>query len=340
MTTRPHARGSRPDEALPGRQRAFGRGAACTPSTTSSSTLRPGHDHRARRRERQRQEHRRAPARPPYEPTAGDGPVRGRATSRACARRRDVLRYRSQVQMIFQDPFGSLNPVKTVAPPHRAAAADPQHRPARPGRASACTSCSSTVGLVPPEEIAAKYPHELSGGQRQRVAIARALAVEPKVDPRRRADSDARRLDPHRDPEPDARAQGGARHRVPLRHARPRERALRRRRHPRHVRGPDRRARARSRRCCRRRSTRTRGCCSSAVPDPARGPARQRIELAAGDASAAVDPREGCRFVDALPARDRRSARTRPRSSSRHGRDTLPAATSPPREGPDEPASA
>src|SRR5207244_8171174 len=38
-----------------------------------------------------------------------------------------------------------------------------------------------TVGLVPPEEIATKYPHELSGGQRQRVAIARALAVEPKV---------------------------------------------------------------------------------------------------------------------------------------------------------------
>jgi peptide/nickel transport system ATP-binding protein len=38
-----------------------------------------------------------------------------------------------------------------------------------------------TVGLVPPEDIAAKYPHELSGGQRQRVAIARALAVEPKV---------------------------------------------------------------------------------------------------------------------------------------------------------------
>jgi peptide/nickel transport system ATP-binding protein len=38
-----------------------------------------------------------------------------------------------------------------------------------------------TVGLVPPEEVAAKYPHELSGGQRQRVAIARALAVEPRV---------------------------------------------------------------------------------------------------------------------------------------------------------------
>jgi peptide/nickel transport system ATP-binding protein len=37
------------------------------------------------------------------------------------------------------------------------------------------------VGLVPPDEVAAKYPHQLSGGQRQRVAIARALAVEPRV---------------------------------------------------------------------------------------------------------------------------------------------------------------
>jgi peptide/nickel transport system ATP-binding protein len=82
--------------------------------------------------------------------------------------------------MIFQDPFGSLNPVKTI-----------RHHIERPLRIHGIVPGSqvqervyellSTVGLVPPEDVAAKYPHELSGGQRQRVAIARALAVEPKV---------------------------------------------------------------------------------------------------------------------------------------------------------------
>ena len=65
--------------------------------------------------------------------------------------------------------------------PHRAAAPDPRHRPARTRSASACTSCWRRSGSCPPEHIARKYPHELSGGQRQRVAIARALAVEPRV---------------------------------------------------------------------------------------------------------------------------------------------------------------
>ena len=82
--------------------------------------------------------------------------------------------------MIFQDPFGSLNPVKTIR--HHV------ERPLRIHRIVASAQVEDrvhellrTVGLVPPEDIAAKYPHELSGGQRQRVAIARALAVEPKV---------------------------------------------------------------------------------------------------------------------------------------------------------------
>jgi peptide/nickel transport system ATP-binding protein len=93
---------------------------------------------------------------------------------------RGAKSYRSQVQMIFQDPFGSLNPVKTV-----------KHHIERPLRIHHIVPRSRVtervhelldlVGLVPPEQIAAKYPHQLSGGQRQRVSIARALAVEPTV---------------------------------------------------------------------------------------------------------------------------------------------------------------
>jgi peptide/nickel transport system ATP-binding protein len=114
-----------------------------------------------------------------YEPTAGQVLFEGDDVSHV-RKRRDVLRYRSQVQMIFQDPFGSLNPVKTV-----------RHHVERPLRIHRVVPSNQveqrvhellrTVGLVPPEDVAAKYPHELSGGQRQRVAIARALAVEPKV---------------------------------------------------------------------------------------------------------------------------------------------------------------
>src|SRR5437879_6636923 len=83
--------------------------------------------------------------------------------------KRSILRYRSHVQMIFQDPFGSLNPAKTI-----------RHHIERPLRIHGIVAGDEidnrvhellrTVGLVPPEHVAAKYPHELSGGQRQRVA--------------------------------------------------------------------------------------------------------------------------------------------------------------------------
>ncbi|HET8894001.1 MAG TPA: oligopeptide/dipeptide ABC transporter ATP-binding protein [Gaiellaceae bacterium] len=114
-----------------------------------------------------------------YEPGSGHVLFEGGDAARL-RRRRDLLRYRSQVQIIFQDPFGSLNPVKTV-----------RHHIERPLRIhhvvprakidERVRELLESVGLVPAAEVAAKYPHELSGGQRQRVAIARALAVEPKV---------------------------------------------------------------------------------------------------------------------------------------------------------------
>jgi peptide/nickel transport system ATP-binding protein len=114
-----------------------------------------------------------------HQPTDGAVLFEGGDVSRV-RRRRAVLRYRSQVQLIFQDPFDSLNPVKTV-----------RHHIERPLRIHRMIPSRQveervhellrTVGLVPPHEIASKYPHELSGGQRQRVALARVLAVEPKV---------------------------------------------------------------------------------------------------------------------------------------------------------------
>jgi peptide/nickel transport system ATP-binding protein len=114
-----------------------------------------------------------------HDPSGGAVLFEGSDVSRV-RRRHDVLRYRSQVQMIFQDPFGSLNPVKTIR--HHVERPLRIHRIVPPGEIEERVhELLRTVGLVPPEDVAAKYPHELSGGQRQRVAIARALAVEPKV---------------------------------------------------------------------------------------------------------------------------------------------------------------
>jgi peptide/nickel transport system ATP-binding protein len=112
-----------------------------------------------------------------YDPTTGQVLYAGRDVA-AERGRRPLRRYRSQVQMIFQDPFGSLNPVKTVRH-HLARPLEIHKIVPRSGVAARVHELLDTVGLVPPEKIARKYPHELSGGQRQRVAIARALAVEP-----------------------------------------------------------------------------------------------------------------------------------------------------------------
>ncbi len=114
-----------------------------------------------------------------YSPTSGQVLYEGHDVS-SDRGRRALRRYRSDVQMIFQDPFGSLNPVKTVR--HHIARPLQIHRVVPRGEVEArVLELLDTVGLVPPERVAAKYPYELSGGQRQRVSIARALAVEPAV---------------------------------------------------------------------------------------------------------------------------------------------------------------
>jgi peptide/nickel transport system ATP-binding protein len=114
-----------------------------------------------------------------YTPTAGSVLYEGGDAANLQSRKEE-LHYRSQVQIIFQDPFASLNPVKTI-----------HHHLARPLQLHQIVPRQQvdervhellrTVGLTPPDKVAVKYPHQLSGGQRQRVAIARALAVEPKV---------------------------------------------------------------------------------------------------------------------------------------------------------------
>lgn len=115
-----------------------------------------------------------------FEPSSGKILFRGRDVLQEEPRQAS-LAYRSQVQMIFQDPFGSLNPVHTIG-----------NHLERPlllhGKAKGAGELKDrvaelleTVELKPGAEIASRYPHQLSGGQRQRVAIARALAPGPSV---------------------------------------------------------------------------------------------------------------------------------------------------------------
>jgi len=114
-----------------------------------------------------------------YPPSAGTVLLKGQ---NALARKggRATRQYRGAVQMIFQDPFGSLNPANTVA--YHLGRPLRIHKGLR-GRAreAQILELLRIVGLHPPEEYAGKFPHQLSGGQRQRVAIARALAVDPDV---------------------------------------------------------------------------------------------------------------------------------------------------------------
>ncbi|HEX9107299.1 MAG TPA: ATP-binding cassette domain-containing protein, partial [Longimicrobiales bacterium] len=85
---------------------------------------------------------------------------------------------RRRMQIVFQDPFGSLDPRMTVGDTLREVLS--VHKLARGRRAATArvNELLSLVGLAP--EHASRYPHEFSGGQRQRIGIARALSVEPE----------------------------------------------------------------------------------------------------------------------------------------------------------------
>ncbi|WP_176056333.1 ABC transporter ATP-binding protein [Brucella intermedia] len=110
------------------------------------------------------------------EPDAGEVLVEGQNI--LSLGRQSMREMRRTVQMIFQDPYASLNPRMTVG----AAIAEPyiEHRlgSARDAK-NVVADMLEKVGLTP--DMAKRYPHEFSGGQRQRICIARALALKPKV---------------------------------------------------------------------------------------------------------------------------------------------------------------
>jgi peptide/nickel transport system ATP-binding protein len=114
-----------------------------------------------------------------YEPSAGSIFVDGKdiATEKGAEA---VRAFRGKIQMIFQDPFGSLNPAHSVADILSRAVSLHTKLDGQAIRARVI-SLLELVGLTPAADFFTKYPAQLSGGQRQRIVIARALAVNPSI---------------------------------------------------------------------------------------------------------------------------------------------------------------
>jgi peptide/nickel transport system ATP-binding protein len=113
-----------------------------------------------------------------YSPTSGEMYFQGQPVS-ALRSRSDRLRYSGLVPMVFQDPFGSMNPVFRVQ--HGVLRSLKLHRPELSGqqRQDEAARVFDVVGLG--ADMLERFPFELSGGQRQRVGFAQALAMRPKL---------------------------------------------------------------------------------------------------------------------------------------------------------------
>ena len=111
------------------------------------------------------------------EPTGGRVLFAGEDLARLT--RAELRAKRNQVQIIFQDPYASLNPRMRVAEIIEEGMAALGIGSSRADRARRIDALLDEVGLAP--EMKQRYPHEFSGGQRQRIAIARALSVEPRL---------------------------------------------------------------------------------------------------------------------------------------------------------------
>ncbi len=115
-----------------------------------------------------------------HPPTAGDILFQGRSLA-SLRSRKDLLTYRGDVPMVFQDPYSSLNPAFRVS--HGVGRFLKLHRPelSRQQRVSEAERVLTAVGLQPAGDFLRKFPHEMSGGQRQRVGFAQALVLRPKL---------------------------------------------------------------------------------------------------------------------------------------------------------------
>jgi peptide/nickel transport system ATP-binding protein len=115
-----------------------------------------------------------------YKPSHGEIYFEGKPVS-TLGSRGARLAYSSDVAMVFQDPYSSMNPAYRITHPIGRGIVLHRRDVARRAREGEVERALGEVGLMPPGRIAAKFPHELSGGQRQRVGFAAALSVRPKL---------------------------------------------------------------------------------------------------------------------------------------------------------------